>query len=193
MPQSDFRNALDFFDKIGIFDVVIPFLFVFTIVFAILEKTRIFGVEKAGGEEYTRKNLNAMVAFSIAFFVVASASLVRVINEIAGNMILLLLASIFFLMLVGSFHQETKEGFFLQKGFVRNTFIGIMFAGLVVIFLHAIRTSSGKTWLDQIFDWIKQFGINDAVPSVVLALVMIGLIAYITQSPKPPESHSEHK
>ncbi|MBI2133686.1 hypothetical protein HYU11_03315 [Candidatus Woesearchaeota archaeon] len=191
MAASNFGNAIDFFDKIGIFDVVIPFLFVFTIVFAILEKTRIFGVEKfPGGEEYTRKNLNAMTAFSIAFFVIASANLVRVINEVAGNMILLLIGSVFFLMLVGSFHQETKEGFFLEKGFTRNAFIGIMFTGLVVIFLHAIRTKDGKTWLDQIFEWIRDFGVNDAVPSIVLALVMIGLILYITQSPKAPEGQA---
>ncbi len=187
MVESNFRQAINFFDKIGIFDVVIPFLFVFTVVFAILEKTRIFGVEEWSGEKYTRKNLNAMTAFSIAFFVVASANLVRIINEVAGNMILLLVASVFFLILVGSFHQETKEGFFLQKGFVRNAFIGIMFTGLVVIFLHAIRTSDGKTWLDQIFDWIRSFGINDSVPSIILAIVMIGIIMYITQSPKPSE------
>ncbi len=185
MPfESNFGKAIEFFDKIGIFEIVLPFLFVFTVVFALLEKTRVFGVEKVGSEEYTKKNLNAMAAFSIAFLVIASANIVRIINEVAANMILLLLLSVFFLLLVGSFHQEKKEGFFLEKGIVRTGFILIMFIGLVAIFLHAIRTQDGKTWLDVITGWIQNFGVNDAVPSVILVLVMIGFIAYITQSPK---------
>jgi len=185
MPYtSNFGKAIEFFDKIGIFEIVLPFLFVFTVVFALLEKTRVFGVDRVGSEEYTKKNLNAMAAFSIAFLVIASANIVRIINEVAANMILLLILSVFFLLLVGSFHQEKKEGFFLEKGIVRTSFILIMFVGLVVIFLNAIRTQDGKTWLEVITGWIRDFGVNDAVPSVILVLVMIGFIAYITQSPK---------
>ncbi|MBI3034340.1 hypothetical protein HYY72_04215 [Candidatus Woesearchaeota archaeon] len=192
MAASSFGNAIEFFDKIGIFDVVLPFLFIFTLVFAMLEKTRIFGIEKGSdGVEYTRKNMNAMAAFSIAFFVVASANLVGIINKVAGQMVILLLASFFFLLLAGSFHQEKKEGFFLEGRF-RSIFMGIMFVGLVVIFLNAIKTGN-KTWLEQIFEWIQNFGVNDAVPSIVLVLIMIGIILYITKSPKDSKSSEAGK
>jgi len=59
--------VIEFFDKLGVFDVLLPFLLVFTLVYALLEKTRIFGVDRVGEMEYSRKNLNAMTAFSIAF------------------------------------------------------------------------------------------------------------------------------
>ena len=90
---SVFRNALDFFQEIGIYDVVLPFLLVFTIMFAILEKTKIFGFEDKE-QKYTRKNLNSMVAFVTAFLVVASAKLVAIINETISNVVLLLLLAI---------------------------------------------------------------------------------------------------
>ena len=192
MATSSFGNAIEFFDKIGIFDVVLPFIFIFTLVFAMLEKTRIFGVEKSSdGNEYTRKNMNAMAAFSIAFFAVASANLVGIINKVAGQMVILLLASFFFLLLAGSFHQEKKEGFFLEGRF-KSAFMGIMFVGLVAIFLNAIKTGN-KTWLEQIFEWVQNFGINDTVPSIVLVLIMIGIILYITSSPKSGHSESGNK
>ena len=74
--MSVFREALIFFDQVGLYDVVLPFLLVFTLVFGVLEKSKILGTEKGGdGEMYTRKNLNAMVAFISGFFVVASAQL----------------------------------------------------------------------------------------------------------------------
>ncbi|MCP3684854.1 MAG: hypothetical protein GY861_19495 [bacterium] len=179
---STFRAALDFFGDIGIFDVVLPFLLVFTIVFAILEKTKIFGMEKIGEEEYTKKSLNSMAAFVIAFFVIASSQLVQFITKVSANMIVLLLASVFFLLLVGSFHQEKKEGFFLS-GNTKNLFVGIMFVGLLFIFLNAIETG-GQTWLEWILDWIGQFWSNGAVASVILILVVVGFMFYIVREPK---------
>ena len=83
VEPSVFRGVIEFFGKIGIYDVILPFLLVFTIVFAILEKTAIFGREKPkeGTEEITRKNLNAMAAFVMAFFVVAASNIVEVIQS----------------------------------------------------------------------------------------------------------------
>ena len=71
MPQqSVFRGIIEFFGDLGVYDVILPFILVFTIVFAILEKSQVFGSEKIKDVEYTRKNLNSMAAFVIAFLVV---------------------------------------------------------------------------------------------------------------------------
>ena len=42
---SPFRTGIDFLDKLGVYEVLLPFLLIFTIVFAILEKTKVFGTE----------------------------------------------------------------------------------------------------------------------------------------------------
>ena len=116
VEESAFRGVIEFFGEIGVYDVVLPFLLVFTIVYAILEKTRVLGTETFEGKKYSRKNLNAIVAFVIAFLVVASTRLVAAINQAMGNIILLLLVSFSFLMLIGSFMKETEEGVFLTGG-----------------------------------------------------------------------------
>ena len=64
---TPFREVIDFFDTIGVFDVVLPFLLVFTIVFALLERTKVFGVETIDGKHYTKKNLNSVAAFVIPY------------------------------------------------------------------------------------------------------------------------------
>src|SRR3989344_9411007 len=94
-----FGGVVQFLDRLGVYDVVLPFLLVFTIVFAILEKTRVLGVDKVDGKEYTKKNLNAIVAFVIGFLVVASTNLARAINSVLANVALLLALVISFLML----------------------------------------------------------------------------------------------
>ena len=92
---STFRGIIGFFDKVGIYDVVLPFILVFTIVYAILEKTKILGTEEIEGIKYTRKNLNAMTAFVVAFLVVASSKLVAVVTDVSSQVVVLLLASVF--------------------------------------------------------------------------------------------------
>ncbi len=73
-------------------------------------------------KKYTKKNLDAMVSFVIAFFVIASSQLVETITQISSQVVILLLLSVFFLILVGSFAQETEGGFFLP-GKLNATFM----------------------------------------------------------------------
>src|SRR3989338_529339 len=110
---SSFREALGFLADIGVYDVVLPFVLVFVIVFAIFEKTRVFGVYRyPDGHEYPKKNLNSMAAFCISFFVIASSQLVETITKISANVVVLLIAIVFFMLLAGSFQKEDEHGFF---------------------------------------------------------------------------------
>ena len=191
MADSAFRGTIVFFQDLGVFDVILPFLLVFTIVFAILEKTRVFGSEEIEGKKYTRKNINAMTSFVIAFFVVASSRIVEIITEVSANVVLLLLGSVLFLMLIGSFYKETPEGVFLEEPW-KQIFIGIMFLGLTLIFLHAVRTEDGKTWLDVLLESIKDIANSKTVASIVFAIVVIVFMIIIISGgekrPSPKKS-----
>lgn len=187
MAESTFRETFGFLDKIGVFDVVLPFLLIFTIVFAILEKTNVFGTEVIEGKHYSKKNLNSLAAFAIAFFAVASSKVVQAITQISANVVILLFASLFFLMLVGSFHQQADEKGFALTGIWKTLFILIIFAGLFGIFLNAIETG-GRTWLQWVFDWINQFSTNVSVATIVLIGLVIGAMLLITRPEKPPSS-----
>ena len=86
MADSILSGTIAFMAKIGVYDVVLPFVLVFTLFFAFLEKSQVLGIEvvkdsKGAEHRFTRKNLNAIIAFSAAFFVVASAQLVRRLKE----------------------------------------------------------------------------------------------------------------
>ena len=187
MVESTFRETLGFLEKIGVFDVVLPFLLIFTIIFAILEKTSVFGTETMDGKNYTKKNLNALASFAIAFFAVASSRVVHAVTQISSNVVVLLFAAVSFLLLVGSFHQQADEkGFYLQ-GWAKTLFMIIMFMGLFGIFLNAIETD-GRTWLQWIFDWLSQFSTNVSVATIILVGFVVAAMAFITKSEKPPSS-----
>jgi hypothetical protein len=193
---SVFRDILAFFDTIGIFDVVLPFILVFTVVFAILEKTRIFGTEKMlgptqeqMGSALPKKNLNAMVAFVMAFLVVASTQLVAIVNQALANVVILLLVSVCFLLLIGSFYKETEEVFL--EGTWRMVFMVIMFVGVVLIFLNAIRMEDGTSWLEFLYNTVATGLDSVVVGSLILIGIVIFFIWLITKDKHVPAAKKD--
>ena len=178
---STFRGVLEFFQDLGVYDVILPFLLIFTIVFAILEKAKVFGTEEIEGTKYTKKNLNAMASFVISFLVIASSQLVEIITTVSSQMVILLLLSVFFLILVGSFYKE-GEGVFLEGGW-KILFMVLMFIGIVLIFLNAIHVEDGRTWWEYSWNYMVENWQGDAVASIILLLVVVGLMYFITKGP----------
>ncbi len=181
--ESVFREVIGFLNELGIYDVVLPFLLVFTIIFAILEKTRILGIEEIEGKKYTKKNLDALVAFVVAFLVVASTKLVAIINTALANVVLLLLLAVFFLLLVGSFAKEGERDF-LQGGW-KTVFMIIMFIGIVFIFLDALD------WLSPFWRYLSRHWGTRWVASLIMIIVIIIFIWYITKGEKSVPTKKE--
>lgn len=176
---SALGQAVDFLVDFGFFDVVLPFLLVFTVVFGILEKTRIFGVEKIGGEEYPKKNLNSMVAFVMAFFVVATKEIVTSLQISLPQVALILIVLLSFLMLAGSFMGDRTFSFESSKWAVFLTLIA--FIAVVMIYLNSFG------WLNPILDFIKANPGTVVVPTV-LVVVVLGTIFYVVGgNPAPKE------
>lgn len=187
MADTVLGNVLDFFKQLGVYDVLLPFILVFTIMFAILERTKLFGTEEGPDKKpYTKKNLNAMIAFVTAFLVVASSKLVETITKVSSEIIILLLLVVFFLMLVGTFrtHEEISKGELLKEKEWRTAFMFIMAAGIIAIFMDAIVAEDGRTWLEIVWDWLSQFYTNAAVAAIVLIIVVILFMYWIMREPK---------
>ena len=177
---TPFRQVIEFFDSIGLFDVVLPFLLVFTIIFAILEKTKVLGTEEIEGKRYTKKNLNAIAAFVIAFLVVAAKEIVEIINETVSKAVVVLFFSILFLLLVGSFFKE-GEPIYLTGGW-RVIFMVIVFIAIVGIFLDSIKTSEGRTWLERLGDF-SESGSDELAGSIVLLTLIVLFMVYAVREP----------
>ncbi len=181
MAETAFRGAIEFFERLGIYDVVLPFLLVFTIVFAILERTKIFGTEKIEGKEYPKKNLNAMAAFVIALLVVASAQIVSIINRGLAKVVLLLIIVLSFLLLIGTFYGREEE-VKLEKGW-RTWGMVTVAIGIALIFANETG------WLEPFWLYLTANFNSAVVGSVILIILIISFMSYVTR----PEAKAEEK
>lgn len=192
MPQTVFRGIISFLADIGVYDVILPFVLSFSIVFAILEKTKVLGTEKikidGKLEDVTRKNLNSMVAFVVAFLVVASGEIVRVINEAMANLVVLILVLVMFLMFVGSVAKSENDGFMFKADSKWYYFmISLILAGVLLIFLNALD------WLEPFWDYLVDHWQTNAVGSVILLLLVVFFMAWMTRAPSGSNSSASSK
>jgi hypothetical protein len=180
--MSVFRDSLAFFDQVGLYDVILPFLLVFTLVYGVLEKSRIFGTEKgADGKTYSRKNLNAMVAFVTGFFVVASAQLVALINVFVARVALILIILVMFMILVASFHAPSENGFDL-KDFGGKWLIWVVFIAVLLIF------ADGVGWLQPAWEYVTGYWDSQLMGTIFLFAIVVGFIMYVTKAPGKEEA-----
>lgn len=99
-----FQNAVAQLDALGLTDVLLPFFLIFTLVFAILQRTKLLGDD--------RKNFNVMIALVLSFAVVIphitggyppGADVVDIINRALPNVSLVIVAILMVLLLLGIF------------------------------------------------------------------------------------------
>ena len=162
-------NAYDFiysFQDAGVFDIILPFLLIFAIIFAILEKAKIFGEKKS--------NINLIIALVIGLLVVIQTDIVNKINTYLPKMALIYVIAIglliFFGLMSGDKHKVGIPTYFavilgavgviwaLASGTglswpdwmkltetARNLIIGIGIAIIVIVFVYSGRSKDGAS------------------------------------------------
>lgn len=186
MARTALDPAIDFLRAFGLFDIVLPFLLIFTLVFAILEKTRILGEE----DGKPKKNLNAIIAFTIGLLVIATANIVSIINDALPKIILVLVISITFLILIGTFWASGEFDFRKEHRGWYLFFVIALFLAVIAIFLQAIKVE-GFGLLEIIFDYVvKNFG-GPIVGALIILIIIIFAIWLVVHEKKEGKSKKD--
>jgi len=175
-------NFIRTLDNIGLTDILLPFLLIFVIIFAILQKTKILGDAK--------KNLNVVVALVIGLLVVIphaagryppNADPVLIMNEALPQVSLVIVAIIALLLLIGVFGQE-------------SVFLGVSMPGWVMaislLIIIIIFGGAAGWWSGYFGNTLESFFGADAVAIGIMLLVFGIIIAWITSDSKERDERS---
>ncbi len=155
---TDLRQSLEFFEEYGFYDVVFPFVLVFTIVFATLQKIRIFG-------EHSRR-YNTIIAFVIALMFIAATKLVDALNQYLPIVGLVLALFLGLMLILGIF--GIKEGSGVQK-------LGWVLGGFVALIVGA----SYLPKMGDVFGFLKP--LKEYTPVIVMGAILLGIILWVTR------------
>ncbi len=185
MPIATFTDFFVYLESLGIADSLIPFLLIFTVVFAVLEKAKVFGTEPG------KKKFNVIVALSMALIVVMphimgtypeGRDAIVIINSSLPNVAVIAIALIMFLFLIGIFGGTAggltgiagliamaaiiwifggSAGWFAEMPSwlsdpATQTLITIILVFGVVVWFIVGDTGGGTGGVGKIFDWVNE-------------------------------------
>jgi len=179
MAASTLGGVIEFLTRFGLFDVVLPFLLVFTLVFAVLEKTRILGKDDKGNP---KANLDAMISFAMALIFLAATKLVQALNIALPYVVIMLVIFICIILLVAAFYKDEEFDFFKNYGKMRGPILAVVIIGVVAAFTFAMGWSTG------IISWVTANWNSTVFASIFFGILVIVLIAIIVKSPSSGES-----
>ncbi|MFH0701377.1 MAG: hypothetical protein V2A62_02990 [Candidatus Woesearchaeota archaeon] len=166
----DFSNLASYLQTWGVMDFLLPFLLVFTIVYAVLQKTKIVGEG--------RKNFNVIIALIMGLLFVIPHIMgsyplgydpVQVMNESLPSISLVSIAAIMLLLLMGIFGTNFSQA------------AAPIIAIIAIGFVFYIFGASLHFWdsPSMVFNWW-----TDQTTELVIILLIFGLVVwFITKEP----------
>ena len=116
-------DSINYLISLGIFDILLPFLLIFSIVFAILEKTKILGSDK--------KNINAIVAVVVGMLVIVQQGIVQTINLFLPRVSLIIVVILMGLLVISMIAGREFSG--LKGGVLGFAIIVIIIAIILAL------------------------------------------------------------
>jgi len=170
----DFYSLFYQLESMGFYTYVLPFLLIFTVIFAILEKTQIFGTVKVSGEDYPRTNINSVFSFILSLIVVVNTDVIYLMNIYLSKMSFIIILAIMIMLLTAMISGGEWTG-------VTFGFGAILAVGAAIWSLVPYQFGMSRFFYisDQTISWLFLFGIIGAV------------FYYITKTPKPKNKNKK--
>ncbi len=173
--MADFRGAMAYLADIGVADVLLPFIIVFTVTFAVLQKTKILGDPTGQGKKF-----NTMVSFVLGLGIVIphilgayppGADLVVIMNSFLPSVSIFAVLIVMVMLIVGVFGY----------GFDINKTGGGVIALLCAIVVVYIFGASANWWG---VPGSLNFVMDPDTQAFLIIIAVFGLIIwFVTRTP----------
>ncbi|MDP1694994.1 MAG: hypothetical protein Q8L34_05640 [Candidatus Woesearchaeota archaeon] len=150
----------------GFYQVLLPFILIFTIIFAVLQKVRLFGANA--------KNINVVIAILIAFFTIRAGAVVLLINQFLPKVSAIVLVIMMLLLVLGIF------------GISGDTWTGWPFFAAVLLSIVAVGWSvfSSIPGLGNLPTWIR---LSSTDKGILLLVGIMLIVVSMFKEDKPAE------
>ena len=145
-------------------ETILPFLLVFTIVFAILQKAKIFGENK--------KQIDAIVGLVVGLLVISFGQATGIILQMTVFLAVSLVVILVLMLLLGSFSEEGK---FFEKFPKAVNYILIVVVLLAVV-IAAVYTTGFWQYL---YDWIYIGSESTIFVNILFVVIIAGAVVAV--------------
>jgi len=163
---GSFGNLLLYWEQIGVFSYVLPFLLIFAIVFGILSKIKVFG---------DNRGLNAVIALVVGLLALQYDIVPIFFSEIFPRLGVALSILLSLIILVGLFFSS-KDNKVINY---------ILLAVAVIIFLAVLIKTTGALGFYSAYWWYANW--LSILSGIIVIGIIIAVIASVGSGKKAPE------
>jgi hypothetical protein len=149
-------------NNLGFFNVILPFLLVYAMMYGILSKYKILGDPFAEGDKgKVTRSLISIVSASTGFFIVGSANVVLSLRTLIPYIVLFLLTVFFLILAISPFLQREEKSGEIQIG---NRARKILLTSAIIIFTLIVIFTLG------LYNYIASAATSAATSPVLASL-----------------------
>ena len=184
MMMANLADGLRELESAGLLDVLLPFILIFTVVFAVFQKTKILGKDHEGRP---KKNYNVIIALVMSLAVViphvtgsyGRFDIVDIINGALPNISLIVVAILMFLLLVGVWGKNVD--------IAKSSLGGWVVIASIIIVIYIFATQAGWAGLPT---WL--YFLNDSTTqAAVITILVFGIIIWFVTKEDRPRGENE--
>lgn len=176
-------------EYLGLSDVIIPFFLVFTVVFAVLQKARIFGKDQNANKRY-----NVIIAMVMSFAVVIphllgsyppNMNAVMIINNALPQVSVFVIGIVMLLLMLGVFGIRWPGGDDRENGG------SIVVIASILIIIYIFATSAGLLSGGQFPYWLW-FLADPQTQTLLVTILVFGVVVWmITREEKEKKDKND--
>jgi hypothetical protein len=171
MAGGDLFSLVSDLESAGVFYYLLPFLLVFVMVFAILEKTKLFGTDTEGN---TKTSVNAIIGLILGLLVASQWEILDKMRLFLPKMSLVIVIFVMMLILIGIMGVPVQNG-------AKGIFALVLGIGSLV----------GLYWsLGPDFDLRVPYWVVDNQGTIMLVTIVMIIIYVIVMSGKSKAAHA---
>lgn len=164
----DFYNIFYDLESMGLFDIILPFLLVFAITFAVINKTNILG---------GKKNIDVIISLVISLLAIRSEYFVGLMKSFLPNVAMFMIVILMFLLMLGIFAGQKKD--WTKIPLVLGAIVSFIFILFALFFDYAAERMSFPYWLEDL-----SYSIDDRTKGIILFIGVLVIVIWIATREK---------
>jgi len=183
-------------NNLGFFNVILPFLLIYAVMYGILSNYKILGDPFAEGDKgKVTRSLISLVSAATGFFIVGSANVVLSLRTLIPYIVLFLLTVFFLILAISPFLQRQEKSGEIQLGNRARIILltsAIIIFTLIVIFVLglynyiALAASSAAT--SSVLSSLQPFIETIAILAIMFGIAFWAIKPEKGQKSEPPKS-----
>ncbi|MBN1645083.1 hypothetical protein JW851_03525 [Candidatus Woesearchaeota archaeon] len=164
------KEVFIYLENLGLLNVVIPFIIIFIVLYALLNRVKLFKDNR----------VNVTLATLVSFIAIAAADVVTNVNLFSYYLVVLIFVIIAVLMLIALLGGKLD----LMSGKKKTYFSWFVAVGLCLAVIYALYLSGIKIDLGPVsYNWLRSI-----IPITIAVLVFILIVWFITSPGKVSEA-----